>query len=90
METQQTLFPQRSISRVAPKPNDTRAQAYEKVKVTAKTLRVRLIKDFAEKSFTADEWATKHKMSVLSVRPRVSECNRAGLLHRVVGERFAP
>lgn len=62
---------------------DTRAQAHDKMKPTVKSLRVRLVKDFFERSFTADEWATEKGLSILNVRPRVSELNKKSMLHRV-------
>lgn len=78
-ETQQTLWIDHSPTMTVA---DTRAQAHEKIKPTRHQLHIRLIKDFYEREFNADAWAVEHGMSVLSVRPRVSELNKAELLHR--------
>lgn len=63
-------------------PN-TRRQAHEKVKPTKKDLHVRLIKSFYLGEWNADAWADANNIGILSVRPRVSEINKAGLLHRI-------
>lgn len=77
--TQTTLF---DISTPAP-VLDTRAKAHEKVKPTKHELHIRLLKSFYSGEWCADEWAQENGLSILSVRPRVSELNKAELLHRI-------
>jgi hypothetical protein len=67
----------------SPVVRDTRARAHAKARPSKNALHISLIKDFYSRSFNADAWAAEKGLSILSVRPRVSEINKAGLLHRV-------
>lgn len=63
------------------KPRDTRALAREKVNV--RELQIRLIKSFYLGEWNADAWADANGVNILSVRPRVCELKKSGLLHRI-------
>lgn len=73
---EQTLF---DLSPVVHVP-DTRELAFQKAQAKAPALRIRLVKAFAQDEFTPDEYAQKHGLSVLSVRPRCAELHKWGLL----------
>lgn len=64
-------------------PPDTREQAHNKVKPSKHSLRVALLKDLYEGRWSADEWAASKGISILSVRPRMSELKKKGLIYRV-------
>lgn len=63
-------------------PLDTRAKAHKKIKPSVKELQIRLIKAFYHGAWNADAWAEAQGLSILSVRPRVTELKKAELLHR--------
>ena len=64
-------------------------QAAEKVGTTSTKLRAAVLEEFKRNpaGLTADEIATPLNLSVLSVRPRVSELNRLGTIEQTGGRR---
>lgn len=72
-------------AKVAQQPilRDTRRKAHDKIKPSVRELQMRLIKAFYFGAWNADAWAGANGLSILSVRPRVTELKKAGLLHRI-------
>lgn len=62
---------------------DTRARAHEKVKPTKRQLHLSLVRSLYGGTWSADTWASHHSMNFMQVRPRFSEMNKAGMLHKV-------
>jgi hypothetical protein len=62
---------------------DTRTKAHDKAKPSKRDLHILLLKSYYEGQFSADDWAIERGISILRIRPRVSEMNKAGMLHRV-------
>lgn len=60
--------------------SDTRRHAYAKAKDTATILRGKCIGALTTGNFTADEIAEILEESILSIRPRISELNKAGII----------
>ncbi|WP_049820098.1 hypothetical protein [Bradyrhizobium japonicum] len=65
----------------------TSAEAAERMAPSAKTLRSDVLRTMirAQRPMTADEIATEMKRSILSVRPRVSELHRLGMVRPTGG-----
>jgi predicted transcriptional regulator len=65
----------------------TSAEAAELMAPSAKTLRADVLRTMirAQRPMTADEIATEMKRSILSVRPRVSELHRLGMVRPTGG-----
>lgn len=61
--------------------------AAEKMAPTSTMLRAAVLKEFKSGGRTADEIATSLNLSVLSVRPRVSELNRLGTIEQTGSRR---
>lgn len=68
----------------APGPS---AEAAGAIAGTAKTLRAQVLRTVirSDRGMTADEIAATLNRSILSVRPRVSELNRLGLIEKAPG-----